>query len=286
MLWFFLSLATAIFLSTNDALSKTALEGYSEELIAWVRWGLAAPFLLLILPFIDIPEIDHSFWIIVIIAIPLEMTAIILYMKAIKVSPLSLTIPFLALTPLFLIFTSFILLGEMPDASGICGILLIVTGAYVLNIGKKGEGILAPLRAVTKERGSLLMIVVAFIYSITASLGKMAILHSSPLFFAVTYTFLLSACLFPFAWIKRKRNFLPPTGRPILFVMIGLTYALMLVCHFTAVSMIEVTYMISIKRTSLIFSVIYGWLIFRETNIRERLMGSVVMVSGVAMIVI
>ena len=48
--------------------------------------------------------------------------------------------------------------------------------------------------------------------------------------------------------------------------------------------MVEVAYMISVKRTSLIFSVLYGWLVFKEEHIRERLLGCMVMVIGVALI--
>ena len=185
MLWFYLALASAITLSMTDALAKVALKESGAFVVAWVRWAFAAPFLLLILPFIDIPELDNTFWLVTIVAIPLEIAAIILYTQAIKVSPLSLTIPFLALTPVFLIVTSFLFLGEFPDSSGLAGIMLIAFGAYMLNLKSRREGLLAPFKAIAREPGSLMMIGVALIYSITANLGKIALLHSSPLFFAL-----------------------------------------------------------------------------------------------------
>jgi len=286
LLWFFLSLLTALAVATSDALSKIALKDCDAETIAWVRWAFALPFLLCFLPFIEIPELDRQFWFIVFIALPLEITAIILYMKAIKVSPLSLTIPFLALTPVFLIITSFVFLGEFPDSSGIAGIMFIATGAYLLNVEKFREGIWAPLKAINNEKGSKLIILVALIYSITSNLGKMAILHSSPLFFAISYTFLLTLFLAPFVWSRRRKEGVLFKVKPLLFVMIGLAYAVMLICHFWAISLIEVAYMISIKRTSMIFSVIYGWLLFREENMRQRLLGSSVMAAGVALILL
>ncbi|MBI5755622.1 MAG: hypothetical protein HZA12_01740 [Nitrospirae bacterium] len=43
-------------------------------------------------------------------------------------------------------------------------------------------------------------------------------------------------------------------------------------------------YMISVKRCSLIFSVIYGWTLFNEINITERLIGSILMIGGVVAI--
>lgn len=286
MLWFFLSLAAAIFVATSDALSKSALKGCDEEVVAWARWGLAVPFLLVLLPFIEIPDLDREFWLITAALVPLEIAAMIIYMKAIKISPLSLTIPFLALTPVFLIATSFFFLGELPDLSGVAGIFLIAAGAYLLNLDSYKGGIWGPFRSIVKEKGSLLMVVVALIYSITSVLGKAALLHSSTFFFALIYPVLVAVFLFPFAIARYRQNREAINGRPILFIMIGFTNAVMIACHFWAISLVEVVYMISIKRTSMVFAVIYGWLFFREVNIRERLLGSGVMAAGAALIFI
>ena len=143
MLWFALSLLYAICLSTTDTLTKKAQRDSDEYIIAWVRLGYSSPFLLVILPFISIPHLYPIFWMVILILLHLEITAIILYVKAISVSPLSLTVPFLALTP-FLILTSFIILGEFPDRSGIVGILLVTCGAYLLNVHTGKKSVLGP----------------------------------------------------------------------------------------------------------------------------------------------
>lgn len=284
MLWFYLSLTSAVTLATIDALSKHALKESGEESVAWASWGFATPFLLATIPFIEIPSLDLTFLVTIILALPLEAIAVLLYIRAIKVSPLSLTIPFLALTPLFLIATSFFMLGELPSAWGIAGITLITIGAYLLNLNNFGKGLLAPIKAIYKEKGSIMMIGVAFIYSITSNLGKVAVLHSSPSFFAVTYTTVFSLFFLPYVILKERNIIGVIKARVPLFLLIGLLFAVMVTVHFSAIRLVEVSYMISVKRTSLIFSVIYGWLIFKEEHIRERLLGSLVMVVGVILI--
>lgn len=284
MLWFYLSLTSAITLATVDALSKYALNDSEEDVVAWARWGLATPFLLLILPFIDIPKLDSTFWFATALGIPLDAIALFLYIRAIKISPLSLTIPFMALTPVFLIITSFLILGELPDGSGIAGIFLIASGAYLLNLNSSGRGPLAPFKAIAKEKGSVLIIMVAFIYSISSNLGKIAVVHSSPLFFAVIYTSLLSVVLLPLVIVKNRSSLSAIKQRPALFIVMGFIFAVMVAAHFSALHLTKVAYMISVKRTSLIFSVIYGWLLFKEEHIKERLLGGVVMVIGVILI--
>ncbi|MBI5343904.1 MAG: EamA family transporter [Deltaproteobacteria bacterium] len=183
MHWVFFAFLTAIALSTADALSKKALSSTDELVIVWVREGYALPFLALAFFFVEAPPLDSTFVITVLALLPLEITALFLYVKAIRLSPLSLTIPFMALSPVFIVFIAFIFLGERPSAAGVAGIVLIALGAYLLNASALRFSITGPLRAIIKEPGSVLMVIVAFIYSITSTLGKVALKHSSPVFF-------------------------------------------------------------------------------------------------------
>jgi drug/metabolite transporter (DMT)-like permease len=299
-MWLIYSLLSAFFIAVADALSKKALNTENTVLIAWVRYAYAVPFLLITIPFIDLPEFDKTFFILCIILIPLEITAVLLYMQAIKISPLSLTLPFLSLTPVFLILTSYFILGELPDTSGLIGILLVAFGAYLLNIHTARYSILGPLRAIRKEKGSLLMIAVAFIFSITSNLGKIAVQHSNPLFFSVFYTTILSLSLFPIMFLKscsdplssphyrllksHRREGLIRLLRKKIFYLIGACYAIMVIFHFTAITLTNVPYMISVKRTSLLFGIALGALFFGETHIKGRLTGAIIMIIGVVLI--
>ncbi len=281
MNWFSLSLLCAFFTATADALCKKTLAKNNEYLIAWVRVGFASPFLLLILPFTGIPALDLWFLLSLLALLPLEILALILYMKAIKTSPLSLTLPFLALTPVFLIFTSYLVLGEKVDKFGIAGIALTTVGAYLLNVNTARHGVWEPFKAIRRERGSMYMIMVAFIYSITSMLGKVAVMHSSPLFFSATYYPVLAAVLFPILLWKNNGEMKRLVTQFPSFSLIGIVMSLAIVAHFFAISLIEVPYVISVKRTSLLFGIMYGALWFHEKNVRERLFGGILMVAGV-----
>ena len=285
MSWFIYAFVCAISLATADALSKKVLDDNTDPyIVAWVRTGYATPFIAVIIPFIDIPTLDGVFYIAMFLSIPLDIIALLLYMKAIKVSPLSLTLPFLSLTPVFLIGTSYVILGEKPDKSGFIGIILVVIGSYLLNVHTISRGVFEPFKAIAKEQGSVLMIVVAFVFSIGVCFGKIAVQHSNPAFFSVIYIFLLSLFLFIVVSFKSKHFLSKSTSRPVPFVFIGMLIAIMIVTHLKAISLIEVSYMISVKRLSILIGVIYGVMFFNETNIKERFLGATVMVSGIIMI--
>lgn len=284
MMWVIYSLISAFASATSDALSKKAVAKENLYLIMWVRLVYCIPFLIPVLIFSKIPALDFVFWLTLLILLPLEIMAEILYIYAIKISPLSLTIPFLSLTPVFLIFVSFFILGELPSIIGLVGILLIALGGYILNLHLTSKGLLEPLKAIIRERGSVYMIIVSFIFSITATLGKLAILHSHPIFFGAFYFIILGLIFTPVALFKSKVRFITLFKTSKNYFLIGFFFALMIISHCLAIKLVEVCYMISIKRSSLIFSIIYGWLIFKEKNIKERFLGSLVMIAGMILI--
>ena len=287
MSWFVYAFVCALSLATADALSKKALDDNTDpSIVAWVRTGYALPFMAFIVPFIEIPELDSVFYVATLMAVPLDIIALLLYMKAIKVSPLSLTLPFLSLTPVFLIGTSYIILGERPDRSGFIGIVLVVIGAYLLNVHTISKGFFEPFKAIVKEQGSVLMIIVAFVFSVGACIGKIAVQHSDPLFFSVIYSFLLSFIFYLAISFRTKRFYSKVFSRPVLFLVIGILITIMIITHLKAISLIEVSYMVSVKRLSILFGAIYGVMFFKETNIKERLLGATVMVSGIFMIAV
>jgi drug/metabolite transporter (DMT)-like permease len=182
----------------------------------------------------------------------------------------------------------YLLLGERISATGGVGIILIAAGSYTLNLQGRSAGLLAPFRAILKERGSLCMIGVALLYGFTATLGKKAISCSSPLFFAGLYPILLFICLTPVAlWKGRhelrlagRSGILRATLLPALFSL-GET-----ISGVIALSLTNVAYMIAVKRMSLLMGIVYGHFLFREEGLRERLTGGGLMVAGVALILV
>jgi drug/metabolite transporter (DMT)-like permease len=285
--WVLLSLISAFTLATSDALTKKALTDSNEYLVAWFRLLFSLPLLLFLYIFVPIPKLDIEFYKAFVLALPLEIIAMVLYIKALRISPLSLTLPFLALTPVFLILISYLIIGEKVSFLGSMGIIFLAAGSYTLNIHEMQRGIFEPFKAIVKEKGSFLMVGVALIYSVTSSLGKMAIVHSSPLFFGVTYFIAVTVIFAPIAlWMGKTelKSFIAGGQFKGLFFP-GIFYSVMIASHMIAISLTKVAYMISLKRTSLLIGVMYGYFFFKEKNIGERLSGVVLMLIGFVMIV-
>ena len=182
-------------------------------------------------------------------------------------------------TPFFLIFTGYVTLGEKPGSLATFGILLIVAGSYVMNLSKAKSSLLAPFKALFKEKGVTLIFTVAFLYSLTSIAGKLLVKLSSPWFFSVYYTAVMTAILTP-AGLKTRKG--AKLNRPLL--LSGVFFGLMILTHMLAINIAYVSYMIALKRLSSVFSVLYGYFLFKEGGFRERLPGSILMVLGAILI--
>ncbi|MDI6687705.1 MAG: DMT family transporter [Desulfobacterales bacterium] len=286
MFWFILAIATAFCVATGDALTKKFFGRFSPYDMAVASSIYSLPFLIIYVFFIPIPQLDSVFWWLASVLIPLDIFAFYLYMKAIKISPLSISIPFLSFTPVFMILTGFIVLGEAPNIWGIIGIGFVVAGSYLLNVTQIKYGYFAPFKAILREPGSILMLVIAFIYSFLAVLGKKAIQHSSPLFFGAFFLVVFDVTiliLFPFLKKIKWRDILKVPAKGLT---VGLMLFLHVLFHSLSISMVEAVYMIAVKRMSILFSVGYGWVLFKETNIGARILGALFMLAGVVFIML
>jgi len=283
MLWFFLSVFAALSIAARDVSIKTYDQLTPPEIAALeLSWSL--PLLLLGCFWVPLPELDPTFWWMFILSIPINILAYILYLYAIKISPLSLTVPFLAFTPAFMVLTGFFVLGEKINVWGGLGIGFIVIGSYILNFKKIRFGILKPLTALLHEKGSWFMLIVASLFAFAAVIGKKAMLHSSALYFTY-YFFLLFNILILSALLVSKQSSLKKIIRNYRKgTWLGTLLIIHISCHGLAITLSTAVYMVAIKRSSILFSVLMGWLILKEEDIKYRGIGTILMFIGMLFI--
>ncbi|MBK1723376.1 DMT family transporter [Thiocystis violacea] len=291
MTWITLSLLCALSLASADATTKAWLQGFSAVELLIVRFcvpGLLMTPLLSGLP--PLAELPLAFWLWIAALVPLELAAMLLYMAAIRDHPLSLTVPYLAFSPVFVIAIAWALLGEHVSARGASGILLVVLGAWLLNATQARmtdwRTWMRPLTAIFYARGSRLMLGVAVIYAVTATLGKGAMQYVPPESFGAFYFGVLGLTVFVLVVLPRPRRLLKLGKRPWAVLTVGGLLAVMVFTHFLAIQQVEVAYMIAVKRTSLLFGILYGALLFGEENMVARIPAGLIMVSGVALILV
>jgi drug/metabolite transporter (DMT)-like permease len=287
--WLALTLACAFALASADALTKQALGGRGARELTLVRFTvpgvLLAPWLLAQ----PLPALPPAFWAWMAALMPAEILAMLFYQRAIRDHPLALTLPYLAFTPALVAVVGWLLLGETVSALGLLGILLIVFGGWLLNV-RPGNGrgawrqVVAPLLAIWQNPGSRQMLGVATVYAFTAVGSKRALAYASPETFGAMYFALLGLLTLLLFGVAQPARLRVVREQPIAVLGVGVLMAVMVTTHFMAIASVEAAYMIAVKRTSLLFGILYGALLFGERHLGRNLLAGALMVAGVAMI--
>ena len=284
MLWVVLAVLTAVSESLKDLFSKRSVDGVDPYVVSWAlrffALFLVGPVLLLE----GIPALGDDFWWSLVVDAVLNVLAAILYTHALQRGDLSATVPIITFTPLFLLATSPLIVGEFPTVIGGAGIVLIVVGSYLLNVRERSHGALAPLRALLHEPAARMMLGVAFIYSITSNIDKIGVQSSSPVFWSFAVSLLMTLMLTPVAFRRARASTVPLRPRFSTLALAGVFAGLVVIFQMTAIELTLVAYVVAVKRTSTIMSVLLGHFVLGEEGLRERLSGAIVMVLGVVLI--
>jgi len=290
MEWFYLTLISAFSLALADAFSKKYFQQQGAFEMLLVRFTLPGIILLPIALQGDYPVLSSAFWYWMAALIPLEILAMMLYSLAIRDSPLHLTLPYLAFTPVFNVLTGKAFLAETVSSGKLLGILLVVIGAYLLNFNRRvlanPRSLLLPLKAIASEKGSRLMLIVALIYSFTSVMGKVALRFAEPSYFGAFYYSVLGGASLVFVLAIRPKSINVFNLRSRQTIIVAICMCIMAVTHFVAIAHVQVAYMVSVKRTSLLFGIVLGSIMFGEKKLIQNVIAGTIMVFGVAIIVI
>ena len=216
------------------------------------------------------------------ILILISLFSALLFLKAIKQSDLSLTIPLLSLSPLFSSFFSFFFLDEKLSYFQYIGVFLIIFGTLVLYSKKITLGeILKSFKVLVINNSAKLMIVVSLIWSLTPVLDKLCLEHSSINIHGLIQSFGLVILLI-FLLKKEKYEFLSLKKNWGLILITILTGIIATVLQFYAILFNYVPIMETIKRSiGQLSSVLFGKLFFKEEITKPKILGVLILSVGV-----
>lgn len=283
-MWAILSVLSGLWDAVIFALMKK-LKGINSSIVVWVQYAFALPFLLILLHFNYPENIDSSVYWNAALNGTLLIVSTYLLVSATQISKLSVSLPMLSLTPLFLVAISYFVLREAPTKLGFIGILLIVAGAYVINI-KNGRRFFGPFKSLFAVKGSFYVIIVAFIWSITANLFKMGILGSNAIYYSTLVYLFISLFMIPYFLVNIKERLNEMKSSFKLLFLLGISSAFMITASSYAMTSAIVPYVISLKRSSLVFSIFFGYFMFNEKNIKHSLIGTLIMIAGGVLIIL
>jgi drug/metabolite transporter (DMT)-like permease len=224
-------------------------------------------------------------------SVTLNIVANAAYVAALARSPLSLTVPLLSLTPAFVATFARPLLGEWPRPVQLLGIALVVVGALFLGgAAAEGGSLGAWWRALRREPGTPLMLLVAVCWGLTLPLDKLGVEAVGPARHALVLCagIAVATLLLMVAGGKAGDLAVGLRGRllPLLAASV-LVSAIALVLQLLVIRVVLVGVVEAVKRAvGNLMAMLLGATMFGETIGWRKAMALLLLVGGVALILV
>lgn len=249
-----------------------------------------------------IPKVGIGFWYAVSFHIPIFCAIQLLTVAAHRASPLLLTVPYTGLTPVFLLIISPFMGSGRPTIWGVLGVMMIVSGLYILNIRKVVRRLWDPFTNLRKEKGSQYMMVAAFLMAIGSSLDLIALRNANPSFYLLvdhTIVSMIMMGMVGYAYVSSgyDKNLISPKTHGLVLVLFGLMNATTSLFHTIGMNLVPyVPLVIAVKRSGkIIWTVAIGLFMAYALGRRDyqsekedivfRLAGTAVVIAGVLLVV-
>jgi len=284
MLWVLLSLLAGLADAVRDTLSKRASLHIPRELITWSYSLCALPFFLPAL-FLNRPqELSIDFWLLLLFVSTCHVGGGLALVRALQISELSLCVPMMAFTPVFLLVIGPLIAGDATTILGLIGAFCVTAGSYLLNVKLAREGILAPMRALLSDKGVRIMLGLALLWSVTGSIDRVAVRRYDLFFWASAQLTTIAILLLPIQIKSHNLRFSTLKRGALQLTSLGVSNAFSLVAYLVALRLAPVQYVVCLKRSSILFSIVLGRFLLGEKLSMARLPGALVMLAGAALI--
>jgi drug/metabolite transporter (DMT)-like permease len=230
-----------------------------------------------------------AFWWNITFCVVLAVASNVLLVQALKTTDLSILGPINAYKAVLSLILGVFVIGEIPTAMGVAGVLLILAGSGLVVDRLPNQPRHHAFLQFFRERGIQLRLAALMLSATEAVFLKKALLLSSPLTTFVWWSILgfpLAATAILVLLRTQATRELPLFRQHWrTFLWLALTTGVMQLTTLLTFGQLSVGYSLALFQLSTLISVFLGYRYFREGNIRRRLLGSLVMVCGAVMIV-
>lgn len=211
-------------------------------------------------------------------SLAINVAANLLFLRAVQLSALSKTVPFLAFTPVFAALNALVLLGELPSTLAWFGIGCVGAGGVLLALAP-GHTLLEALR---KDPGAWRMLLVALLWSVSSSLDKLALRHATVPLHAAVQTGGVGLVAVSALAFRRRLGELRPVAHELRRVALTLAFAFTaLAIQFVALRLVFVGLMEASKRAvGTVMALVLGRLLFDEPITRRKALAAFAIVVG------
>jgi drug/metabolite transporter (DMT)-like permease len=214
-----------------------------------------------------------------------------LLVAAVRSTDLSILGPINAYKAVLGLILGIVLIRELPTIPGVLGVLMILAGSGLVVDRRGGWPRRSAFVQFFREPGIQLRFAALGLSATEAIFLKKAILLSSPLTTFVLWATLGAAVAVVAIVVLPGWRSLPPQirilqGESRTYLRLAITTGLMQLATVLTFGTLQVGYSLALFQLSALISVFLGYRYFQEEQMRTRIVGSIVMTAGAALIVL
>jgi drug/metabolite transporter (DMT)-like permease len=284
-MWFALALFAALCQVLRNTVMKRLGHSLDEYINVWGRFTFLLPFALSFVLWRGLPAIKPGFvWACFMFAVCQTISTMALS-KALKLAEISMVTALWKVSLLVLVVLGYFTLKERPTALGVAGILISMTGVYLLNVNRAHLAWWAPLAVLFTDRGLRWTLLAALFFAPSVVTIKRAMQLSDPYMGTLGGYLAASVLVTPIVLVTSRRHFADVPRHWKAFVSFGLFAALTTVSQGTAYLLTLSSYVEAVKQVEILFAMGIGVVAFGEKQkVREIAPGAVVMLAGVVLL--
>lgn len=267
-----------------NMLQKALAERHSAILINLYSYGLLSLACIINVCVADYNFVSYSFsfWNYVLLAGFLCTLGTVCLIKALQCGELSVLGPINSYKCLVGLLFGFMILGEFPSGNAILGVLLIICGSwFIFDTVKEGFSF-----KLFKRKDIILRFCALFLTGAEAAVLKKIILISSPEECFILWCF--SGFVFSLILVLLlRKKFKPLFKRDLLSIfIIAVCLGLMQFSTNVVFKHLDVGLSLALFQLSSIVAIIFGYKVFKESQIVKKLIGAVIMIAGSCLILL
>jgi len=284
-MWEALALTAALCQVLRNTVMKRLGHELDEYMAVWGRFTFLLPFAALFVLWHGMPAIKPGFvWACLLFAV-CQIISTMALSKALKLSPISMVTALWKVSLLILVGLGYVTLKETPSLLGIAGILISMSGVYLLNVQRAHISWWAPLTVLFTDRGLRYTLLAALFFAPSVITIKWAMQLSDPYMGTLGGYLAASLLVTPIVLITSRKYFAAVPRHWMAFVSFGLFAALTTVTQGHAYLLTLSSYVEAVKQVEILFALAIGALLFGEKQkVREIAPGAFVMLAGVVLL--
>lgn len=280
-MWILLAFGSALFSGLTSITAKCGIKKTDSTVATAIRTGVvlvcSAIMVCVVGSWGELPEIDAKSWIFLALSGIATGASWLCYFKAISTGDINKVVPLDKSSTVLTAIIAMIFLGESVTVPKVTGLIVITVGTYLM-IGKKDGEPETKKGAGWFVFGSLSAVFAA----LTSVLAKVGIRNvESNLATAIrTAVVLVMAWFTVFATGKTGKIKETPKNELIFIVISGILTGASWICYYKALQLGEVSVVAPIDKLSIVVTVVFSYIVFKEKLTLKSFMGFLMTIVG------